>query len=178
MSELIVFGFSSPQGADEARTDLLYIDKEYLADVGDATIATVDSNGAIQLNQMVNLWTVSPGGSPLWRLMVGLLFLQPLLGVLKPSTARGVSEALIGCGINEAFMKDMSTMLQPGAAVLFILSSESASGRVIDQVKPHAATQLRTRFDNSKESQLHVALELAHTEAKQHRASINGVILG
>lgn len=79
MSELIVIGYDTEAEADAARTKLFGMAKEYLVDVADAVVARADENGKIKLNQMVNLWTTGASGGAFWGLLIGFLFMNPLL---------------------------------------------------------------------------------------------------
>lgn len=64
MSELIVIGYETPEKAEEARTDLMNMAREYLVDVADAVVAVADMDGNVKLNQMVNMWTAGAAGAP------------------------------------------------------------------------------------------------------------------
>lgn len=62
MPELIVIGYETPAAAEAARAEVLGMAREYLADVTDAVVATVDDAGGIRLAQMVDLWAVGATG--------------------------------------------------------------------------------------------------------------------
>jgi uncharacterized membrane protein len=174
MSELIVISYGTPEKAEEARADLYSMAKEYLVDVADAVIATADREGKIKLNQMVNLWSVGAAGGAFWGLLIGLLFLHPLIGVLAGATAGALSGALSDFGIDDKFMKDVSAILQPGQAALFIMARASASDRVIERLGSHGGRILRTSLDRSQEGKLREAFERAHKEAEQQQNSAQG----
>lgn len=170
MSELIVIGYGTPEQAEAARTELFSMAREYLVDVADAVVATADRNGSIKLNQMVNLWTVGATGGAFWGLLIGLLFLHPLLGVLAGATAGALTGALSDFGINDAFMKEVAAILQPGQAALFIMARADASDRVLERLGTHGGRVLRTNLDRSQENRLRAAFDRAHAEARQQQA--------
>ena len=167
MSELIVISYGSLEKAEEARTDLYGMAKEYLVDVADAVVATADKKGTIKLNQMVNLWTVGATGGAFWGLLVGLLFVHPILGVVAGATAGALSGALSDYGINDKFMKDVASILQPGQAALFIMARKTTSDRVIERLGEHGGRVLRTNLDTDQEAKLRAAFDKAHTEIKE-----------
>lgn len=171
MSELIVIGYDDAQTAEEARSGLFDMSKEYLVDVSDAVVAVADKNGKIKLNQMVNLWTVGASGGAFWGLLVGLIFFNPLLGVAVGAAAGGLSGALSDYGINDKFMKDVSSMLKPGQAALFMMVSTKASERVIENLARHGGEVLRTNLDESHEQRVRDAFEAAHQTVKQQEAA-------
>ena len=173
MSELIVIGYETPDQAETARKELFGMAKEYLVDVADAVVATADKDGSIKLNQMVNLWTVGATGGAFWGLLIGVLFFNPLLGVAVGAGAGALSGALSDFGINDKFMKDVSTVLQPGQAALFMMMRENASDRVIERLGKSGGHVLRTNLDHDAENHLREAFDKAHVEeSKSHQQRV------
>ena len=164
MSELIVIGYDTSDQAEAARSELMGMAKEYLVDVADAVVATRDKNGAIKLNQMVNLWTVGATGGAFWGLLIGLIFFNPLLGIAVGAGAGALSGALTDYGIDDKFMKDVSAILQPGQAALFMMMRTNASDRVIERLGQNGGRVLRTNLDSDAENHLRKAFEKAHAD--------------
>ncbi len=164
MSELIVIGYETPDQAEAARKELMGMATEYLVDVADAVVATADKDGAIKLNQMVNLWTVGAASGAFWGLLIGFIFFNPLLGVAVGAGAGAVSGALTDYGIDDDFMKDVSTILQPGQAALFMMVRTIASDRVIERLGEKGGRVLRTNLDSDAENHLRLAFEKAHND--------------
>jgi len=165
MSELIVIGYDTPEKAEVARTALFGMAKEYLVDVADAVVATADQNGKIRLNQMVNLWSLGAANGAFWGLLIGMIFFNPLLGVAVGAGAGALSGALSDYGINDTFMKEVSEVLQPGQAALFMMVREHASDRVIERLGEHGGRIIRTNLDTTKEAALREAFNTAHSDA-------------
>lgn len=161
MSELIVIGYDQAERADLARKDLLGMSKEYLVDVADAVVATVDENGKIKLDQMVNLWSAGAAGGAFWGFLVGLLFLNPLAGIAVGATSGALAGALSDYGIKDDFMKEVASVLQPGQAALFIMARRATSDRVIERLSKNGGRILRTNLDRSKEAEVKEAFESA-----------------
>lgn len=164
MSELIVIGYDNESEADAARAKLFEMAKEYLVDVADAVVAHTNEDGKIKLNQMVNLWAAGASGGAFWGLLIGLLFMNPLLGVAVGASAGALSGALSDYGINDKFMKEVSNVLQPGQAALFIMARKDMSDRVIEQLGEQGGRILRTNLDTSKEAAVRKAFADAHSE--------------
>lgn len=170
MSELLVIGYDTPEQAEQARTALIGMSREYLVDVGDAVVATADSNGHIKLNQMVNLWTVGASGGAFWGILVGLLFLHPLIGVAAGAASGAFMGALSDYGINDDFMKKVAAVLKPGQAALFIMARKTSSDRVLQKLGEQGGRIIRTNLDMSQEARVREAFEhsrqaLHHDEA-------------
>lgn len=170
MSELIVIGYDSPEKAEAARSDLFGMAKEYLVDVGDAVIATTDENGKVKLNQMIHLWSVGASGGAFWGLLIGLIFLHPILGVLVGAASGAVGGALSDYGINDDFMKKVAEILRPGQAALFMMAKRANTDKVIAQLAKHGGTVLRTNLDTTQEHKLREAFELAQKSAADEQA--------
>ena len=157
MSELIVIGYDTAEEAEAARTELFGMAKEYLVDVADAVVAVADENHKIKLNQMVNLWSVGASGGAFWGLLIGLLFLHPLLGVIAGAAAGALSGALSDFGINDNFMKEVSEVLQPGQAALFIMARKTTSERVLERLGEKGGRIIRTNLDTAQEERVRKA---------------------
>jgi uncharacterized membrane protein len=69
MSDLVVIVYPTLEKAEEVRTRLFQLQKEYLIKLADAVIATKSANGQVQLHR-----------GTFWGLLIGVLFLNPLLG--------------------------------------------------------------------------------------------------
>ena len=74
-------------------------------------------------------------------------------------------------GIDDNFMKDVSKVLQPGQAALFLLVRANASDKMIERLGIKGGHILRTNLDRSQEEHLKRAFHRAHSDlAKAHVA--------
>ena len=178
MSELIVGGYADARLADEARTDLFGVERAYLPQIGEAVIATVDRNGSIQLNQMLNLWTAAPSGSGFRAFLSSLLFLLPLLSVLEDATSSRLVSSLEEFGIDGRIVRELRRLLEPGRAAVFLLSPDEPSDFVARQLGSRGASVLRVPVRAMAEARLRSSLAIAHELARRQRAEVNGTVLG
>jgi uncharacterized membrane protein len=81
MSDLIAIVYPSEAKAEEVRQRLLKLQKEYLISINDAVIAVKAEDGNIKLNQLVNTTATGAMAGSFWGLLVGVLFLNPILAV-------------------------------------------------------------------------------------------------
>ncbi len=165
MSELIVVGYESSAKAEEVRHKLLELQGEYMVDLADAVVATVDKKGRIKLNQLVHTWALGASSGSFWGLLVGLLFLHPLLGVMFGATAGLVSGALTDYGLNDTFMKKVATVLQPGQAALFVFARHLTGDRVVNALAPFGGTVIRTNLNTTDEQKLRDAFSKVQAAA-------------
>jgi uncharacterized membrane protein len=163
MSDLVVIEFPSEAKAEEVRHKLLDMQKEYLIELGDAVIAVRQPNGRIKLNQLFHPTAVGAATGTLWGALIGMIFLMPLVGAAVGAASGAVGGALTDVGINDRFIKEVSTSLQSGNAALFLLIRKITPDKVLADLKGIGGKVLRTSFDHSKEEALRKALESATT---------------
>ena len=104
MSELVVITYDDVHQAEEVRIKLLKMQKDYLLDLEDAVIAVKDKKGKIKLRQMYDLTAAGAMSGGFWGILIGLLFLNPLLGLVVGSASGAVGGALSDVGIDNNFM--------------------------------------------------------------------------
>ena len=68
--------------------------KDYLIDLEDAVVAVKDQKGKVRLHQAVNVTAAGAVSGGFRGALVGMLFLNPLLGMAMGATAGAVSGAL------------------------------------------------------------------------------------
>ncbi len=158
---LVVIEYDDQYKAEEMRLKLRKMQKEYLLDLEDAVVAVKDEKGKLKLHQLVNLTGVGAVSGGFWGALIGLIFLNPLLGMAVGATAGAVSGALTDVGINDAFMKDLAANLHPGDAALFVEVKKMTGDKVLDAIRGTGGVVLKTSLDNSKEKALREAIAAA-----------------
>jgi uncharacterized membrane protein len=169
MSELVVIGFEDPQKAAQTRDKLVALQAAHLIDLEDAVVAVREADGNVQLNQVYPLSAVGALTGGFWGTLVGLMFLNPLFGMLAGAAAGAVSGALSDAGIDDRFMKELSLQLQPGSSALFVLVRRAATEKVLAELKPFEGRVLRTSLSHEDEARLRNALDAARHASVQTR---------
>jgi uncharacterized membrane protein len=163
MSTLVVIGYNDLYQAEEVRLKLWKLQKEYLVDLGDAVVALKDEKGKVKLQQAVNLTAAGAVSGGFWGSLIGLIFLNPLLGLAAGAAAGAVSGALTDVGINDQFMKDLAATMNPGSSVLFVLVRHATPDKVLEELAGTGGKVLKTSLSHDDEAKLQAAL----TAAKQ-----------
>ena len=159
MADLIAVVFPTEAKAEEVRDKLLGMQKDYLIDLGDAVIATKSDQGKVKLNQLMSTTAAGAAGGSFWGLLIGILFMNPLLGVAVGAGSGALAGALTDVGINDRFMKDLGAEdLQPGEAVLFVLVRKVTGDKVLAELKGVGGRVLQTSLDHTREEALRKAL--------------------
>ncbi|MBV9392084.1 MAG: DUF1269 domain-containing protein [Verrucomicrobia bacterium] len=161
MSTLVVVGYDDRFKAEEVRIQLQKLQREYLLDLEDAVVAVKDENGKIKLDQAVNLAAKGAVSGGFWGALVGLIFLNPLLGAAMGATAGAVSGALTDVGINDDFMKELAQTMAPNTSALFVLVRKSTPDKVLEELKGTGGKILKTSLSNEDEAKLQAALSAA-----------------
>jgi uncharacterized membrane protein len=62
------------------RAELAKMQKEYLIEMDDVVVVTKDDKGKVKLHQAQNLTALGAVSGGFWGTLIGLIFLNPLLG--------------------------------------------------------------------------------------------------
>ncbi len=158
MADLIAVVFPTEERAEEVREKVLGLQKDYLIEIGDAVIATKTAGGKVKLNQLLNTTAAGAAGGSFWGLLIGVLFMNPLLGVAAGAASGALAGALTDIGVNDKFMKGLASNIKDGEAVLFVLVKKVTGDKVLDQLKGVGGTVLQTSLDHTREDALRKAL--------------------
>ncbi|MCA1400218.1 DUF1269 domain-containing protein [Bradyrhizobium sp. BRP56] len=164
MSDLVAIVYPSEAKAEEVRQKIFKLQSEYLITISDAVIA-VKTGDSVKLSQLVNTTMTGAASGSFWGLLLGMVFLNPLLGVALGAGAGALSGALIDFGIRDQFMKDLASKVKSGDAVLFLLIQSMTSDKVLNAIKDAGGIVLTTSLDEKREQHLRDALAAA-TQAK------------
>ncbi len=171
MSDLVVIVHPTEAKAEEVRQRLLELQKEYIIKLGDAVTATKTEAGKIKLNQLMNTTATGAVSGSFWGMLIGILFLNPLVGLAVGAASGALGGALTDVGINDAFMQDLSASIQPGNAALFVLVETMTADKVLKEIQGFGGVVLKTSLDETKEQVLRDALQRATAAAEQGTGS-------
>jgi uncharacterized membrane protein len=161
MSTLIVVGYDDPFKAEEVRLKLRKLQSEYLLDLEDAVVVVKDDQGKIKLHQAVNLTAVGAVSGGFWGSLIGLIFLNPLVGMAVGAAAGAASGALTDVGINDNFMKELADTMTPGSSSLFVLVRKATPDKALEELKGTGGKILKTSLSHEDEAKLQAALSAA-----------------
>jgi len=159
MADLIIIAYDTEATAEAARTKILELQKEYLIELGDAVVAVRQENGTVKLNQLINLTAAGAASGGMWGMLIGMLFLNPLLGAAVGAGAGALSGRFTDIGIDDKFMKDATSALQPGQAALCVMVRKVTADKVLPAMATFGGTVLRTNLTAEQEAKLQAALK-------------------
>ena len=161
MSTLVVVGYDDPFKAEEVRLTLLKLQKDYLIDLEDAVVAVKDAKGKAKLHQAVNLTAAGAVSGGFWGALIGLIFLNPVLGMAVGVSAGAVSGALTDVGLDDRFMKGLASSMKPGSSVLFVLVRKSTPDKVLEHITGTGGKVRKTSLSHEDEAKFQAALSAA-----------------
>ena len=159
MSNLVVIGFDNEHKAFELRAELIKLQKEYLIEMEDVVVVTKNEKGKTQLHQAVNLTAAGAVSGSFWGLLIGMIFLNPLLGAAAGAGAGALSGKLSDIGIDDNFMKDFSKTFKPESSAIFVLVRQSTPDKLLEELKGFQGKVLKTSLSADREDALRKVLE-------------------
>jgi uncharacterized membrane protein len=161
MSDLIVIAFKDEQTAFALRAELAKMQKEYLIDMEDVVVVTKDDKGKVKLHQAQNLTALGAISGSFWGMLIGLIFLNPLLGVAVGAGAGAVSGALTDIGVDNNMMKELAASFKPGCSAVFVLVRKATGDKVLAGLKEFTGKGkvLQTSLTKDKEEELRAVIE-------------------
>ena len=161
MSDLIVVSFPEEHLAFELRAELAKMQKAYLIDMEDVVVVTKDDAVKVKLHQAVNLSAVGAVGGGFWGMLIGLVFLNPLLGAAIGAGAGALSGKFSDIGIDDDFMQGLAQNFQPGCSAVFILVRKVTADKVLEGLAGFKGKGkvLQTSLEKDREESLKAFLE-------------------
>jgi uncharacterized membrane protein len=92
-------------------------------------------------------------------MLIGLIFLNPLLGAAIGAGAGAISGKLSDIGVDDKFMKELAETFKPGSSALFVLVRKATPDKVLDQLKGFKGKVLKTSLSTDREEELRKVLE-------------------
>ncbi|MGE5152580.1 MAG: DUF1269 domain-containing protein [Bdellovibrio bacteriovorus] len=132
MSTLVVISFPEEQLAFELRAALAKLQKQYLLEMEDVVVVTKDDQGKVKLHQATNLTAMGAVGGGFWGMLIGMIFLNPLLGAAVGAGAGALSGRFTDLGINDQFMTDLADSFKPGCSAVFVLVRKATADKVLE----------------------------------------------
>ncbi len=161
MSDLIVVAFDDEATAFEMRAALVKMQDDYLLQMEDIVVVTRSVDGKVVLHQAVNLTAAGAAGGGMWGALVGLLFLNPLLGAAVGAGAGALSGRFSDLGINDQKMKDIGAALTDGGAAVCVLVRQMTADKVLAGLSAfHAKGRVvQTSLSDAQEQTLRAAID-------------------
>jgi uncharacterized membrane protein len=161
-SNIVVLGFDSQYGAEAMLGDVGRWQEEGLIEVEDAVIAFANPDSRVEIRQThrseKGKFVLRGGGV---GLVAGALLGGPILGLVAGLTAgalKGKRKDKKEPGLDEEFVKEVSTWVRAGRSALFLLVKQANAEELRVKLRPLKATILTTTLPPERERDLRQAL--------------------
>lgn len=165
MSNLFVLKFNDEASAQQAVDTMKRLQAQQLIQVDDAAIVTRDKNGKPRIKQSQDLVGAGALGGAFWGLLIGLLFFIPLLGAAIGAGAGALAGKFHDLGIDDNFIKQVGSSIQPGQAALFLLTQNAVADKVLPELRQLKFELIETNLSSADEKKLRETLGMASTNA-------------
>ncbi len=163
MSQMVVFAFKDETGAEQMRDALGALQKQQLISLSDAAVVVRKQDGKVKVKQAVSLVGAGALGGAFWGMLIGLLFFMPWLGLAIGAASGALGGALSDVGIDDKFIKQVGSTIEPGHSALFLLVESWTEDKVMDELTKFDAQVLQTSLSKDDEAKLKEAFS-AHEE--------------
>ena len=165
MSNLVAIAYPDRATADEVVATLGRLQTEHAIQLEDAVVVTREQDGKVKLHQTTKLAAAGAAGGALWGGLIGLIFLVPLLGMAVGAATGAATGALTDVGVDDKFMKDLGSKLEPGGAALIVLVHRSTPDKVLPEIARFGGDVIQTSLDDETETRLRHILEARDSAA-------------
>lgn len=169
MSDLVIVAFPDEATAFEVRAELVRLQQQYLIEMEDVVVVTRSEDGAVRLHQAVNLTASGAVGGGFWGVLVGLLFLNPLVGAAVGAGAGAIAGRATDIGIADGFLRDVGASLDRGGSAVCVLIRKMTADRVLERLAPFRAKGrvVQTSLSAAQEARLRAMIEPGVTPMTQ-----------
>jgi uncharacterized membrane protein len=157
MSTLVVLAFKDETSAAQMRDKLVGLQKLQLINLSDAAVVVRRQDGKVKVNQANSLVGAGALGGAFWGMLIGLLFFAPWLGMAIGAVAGAAGGALADIGVDDKFIKQVGSTIEPGHSALFLLVESWTEDKVMDEIKGFGAEVLQTSLSKEDEAKLKAA---------------------
>jgi uncharacterized membrane protein len=158
MAQLIAIGYDDMTTAARAEEEVqrLSADLVIQPDAVATIVRTTDGKYKVSTNHHA----VGAGASwgMFWGLLFGLLFFIPVFGMAVGAGLGALMGKVEKSGIDDAFVKQVRDMLQPGTSALFMVVEQVTPDKAVEGLSPFGGTVLKSSLSKDAEKQLQEAL--------------------
>jgi len=159
MSDLVAVAYDSVPTAQEVAANIAEAQQAHEIELDDLVVVERKLDGKIKLHQPSMAGRGAVGGA-LWGGLIGLIFFVPLFGMAIGAAAGAAGGALSDVGVDDNFMKQLGTELEPGRAAVIVLVRSVTADKVLPKIKIPGRI-IQTSLDNDSEARLSEALAAA-----------------
>ena len=155
MATVTVLKFNAPEGAEKALGVVQNLQKQHLITLHDAAIVTWPAGKKKpKTRQLVDLPSAGALSGMFWGTLFGLIFLNPVFGMVTGTVFGAIGGAMRDYGIDDDFIGWTRKQVTEGTSALFLMTSDAVQDRVIEQVKDLKFEIIATNLSKEQKQKL------------------------
>jgi len=155
MASLSLLKFDTPGGAQQMLTTLEALEKQKLIEIQDAAIVTwAPGKKKPTIRQHHGMTTVFALDGAFWGLLLGIIFLVPLLGIAVGAALGALAGHFARYGIDDDFIKSAQDKITEGTSGLFLITSDAMMDKIVPLVQEYKFEIVQTSLSPEQEAKL------------------------
>jgi uncharacterized membrane protein len=150
MSDLIVLAFANEADTLKMRDKLFELKQERLIQLADAVFAVRKPDGKMKVKHEVGLVESGACGGLLLDFVFWISWNEIVTGAATNSS-NNLQDYI---GLDDKFVEEISTTIEPGHAALFLLAATFSEDKVMDQLQDSNGTILKKSLSKEDEAML------------------------
>jgi uncharacterized membrane protein len=134
VSDLVAIAYPDLDTARQVTSNLGEAQKAHLVELDDLVVVERRQDGSVKLHQP-SLARAGAAGGAIWGGLIGMLFLAPVVGMAIGAAAGAGGGAAADTGVDDQFLRDLGSRLEPGGAAVIALVREMNAEKLLSQVK-------------------------------------------
>lgn len=165
MADLMVLAFETETGAGEVSGKIGELQKRQIVEIEDAAVVIRRQDGKVKVKQANSLVGAGALGGAFWGMLIGLIFLAPVLGLAVGALSGALAGHFTDIGIDDKFIKQVGSTINPGQSALFLMVRKITLDKFMDELKPYKFQVLQTSMSAEDEGKLKAAFGAHDVEA-------------
>jgi uncharacterized membrane protein len=133
-------------------------------EIDDVVVVERREDGTVKLHQP-SLAGIGAAGGALWGGLIGLIFFAPLFGMAIGAAAGAAGGAVSDTGVDDNFMKNLGSELEPGKAAVVVLVRKVSFDKFLPNIEVPGRV-IQTSLSNEDERAVQDALDAAKSSLK------------
>jgi uncharacterized membrane protein len=157
-------GYDDTERAEQVRAEIDRLGETHCLRLLDTAVVVRYPDGCVTLDGEPLVATARLGGRTFASFLAGLaLGAPPLTGAAVWAWVRRTGDAAAEVGIDDAFIREVETLMKPGTSALFVLDQEGDMSAILQGIRGLGGKVLKTNVDLERAQLIQSTLAAAAT---------------
>ena len=165
---LWAIGYDDMVRAEQVRNEIIKLSEKHCLILLDTAVAVRYSDGSATLNGEPFVAAIEFGGRSFTSFLAGLaLGAPPLTAAAVGGVMRSTGGAAAEVGIDDAFIREVQSLIKPGTSALFVLDNAGDMEMILDKIRGLGGSVLKTNVDPERARLIQATLAAASPDKRQ-----------